>query len=474
MTAAEGSFLGLAKQTAYGTPNTTDSSFKYLLFQQGSIAPNNVVIPLDAEVGGGALMRSMVKVAVSSGGAIQVVPRPETLGHFLYGVTGAVTSELNGYPSGILGPVRLLVGAQAGYTNGIHQPDSAKALYVQVFPTGYVPPVPSPSLSPSLSGSKSASRSTSPSRSLSPSASSSVSIPGDVVIHGMVGGVATTETIQAFGAVRSYGTKLFTSVTSVDLPAYGSAGDTLSIGYNGLYYKHTFKLGTDNFSAPYYTIRSSPGAMWGEQFQDCRVNLASIDWRAAGFVGGAFGLMGGLPTQVATTTWGAIARVDGGPQFLAPYGDIELPEGTDISVLNGSFVATAAIPLDEQYVVGSFVPQGLDIVSKAFAVQMTIKISDDTLYKKVAYDPAGGSAWAAAIMREGNFRLSFRSDVGQYFLQIQGNGSSDSNANVMWSAAPIGLRAQRQVLMSVTGMFLAPANDTHAIKITLVNQKASY
>ena len=95
MTAAEGSYLGLAKQTAKGTPNVTDAEFKYLLFNEGSFAPQNAVLPLDPEVGGGALLRDVNKVGVISGGALTFIPRPQTLGMFIQGLLNDCTSTDN-------------------------------------------------------------------------------------------------------------------------------------------------------------------------------------------------------------------------------------------------------------------------------------------------------------------------------------------------------------------------------------------
>ena len=80
MTSANGTLLGLAKQAAKGTPNITDASFTYLLFNQGGVAPNNVVVPLDEEVGGGAMLRDMKNMGVYSGGGIEFIPRPASLG----------------------------------------------------------------------------------------------------------------------------------------------------------------------------------------------------------------------------------------------------------------------------------------------------------------------------------------------------------------------------------------------------------
>ena len=347
MTAAEGSFLGIAKQVALGTPNVTDANFKYLLFNQGAVAPQNMAIPLDSEVGGGALMRNVTKVGVTSGGALEFIPRPETLGSLMLGAFGKVVSALK---------------------------------------------------TPSTTA-----------------------------------------------------------------------------------YEHTFTLPTDQFDAPYFTLRSAPGNMWGEQLQDCRVSALGLEWKGAQFVRGTVGFQGGLPTKVATTTWAAAAAVDSGPQLLSPLCTMELPTGTPAKVLSGSFMAGMAIPLDEQWIVGSYSPDAQDIVARSFAISLVLKITDATLYSKMTYDPAGGSTWAASLFREAAINIILKSDVKadvanslSYQLSIEGNGSNAASglANIVWSASPIGLRAGRQVIMAVNGVFLADA--TLPIRAKLINLKTVY
>jgi len=340
MASAENSYLGLALQDAYGTPNTTDADFTYLLFSEGNVAPNNMQIPLDREVGGGALLRNMVKVGVNSGGALTLIPRPNSLGWFLYGVTGGVDTTLND-------------------------------------------------------------------------------------------------------------------------PAAG-------------YHTHVFTLPTDQFEAPFFTLRGSPGQMWGEQMQDVRVAMTGIEFRGADFVRGAVQFLGGLPAIVSTATWNALTYVDSGPQFLAPYGEIELPESTAISVLAGSFVAISEIPLEEQYVVGSFVPEGLDIVNRSFILNLSIKIDNDYLYRRMSYDPAGGAAWTANIFREADFTLRFGSDAEHYEIDIAANGETGEDANVIWSVEPVTLRASRQIIMNVTGTFVADPLAGDPLTITLINTQEEY
>ncbi len=88
MASAENSKLGLAKQVDKDTLNATEGDFKYLLYSESAIAPQSNILPLDPEVGGGAMLRDVKKVGVSSGGGLAFVPRPETIGMFLHGALG--------------------------------------------------------------------------------------------------------------------------------------------------------------------------------------------------------------------------------------------------------------------------------------------------------------------------------------------------------------------------------------------------
>jgi hypothetical protein len=346
MTAAEKSYMGLAKQTAYGTPNVTDASFSYFLFSEGSLAPNNVVLPTDQEVGGGALLNDVQKVGVSAAGAFTFIPRATSLGHFLMGVLGADTSTLH-------------------------------------------------------------------------------------------------------------------------------AGGTLA-------YDHVMKLPADQFSAPYYTFRSNPGGMWGEQFQDVRIAALALNWRAADYLRAQVALQGGLPTpNVSTAAWSPSAKVDRGASFIAPKATITWPSATP-KVLGGSISFGAAIPLDEQWITGSYSPDGLDITNRAASISFSMKVADKVLYDKMAYDPADGAAWVASIFKEADITVEFDSPTiiessTPYSLKVAFNASV-TNPNVAWSVAPIALRAGRQVLMAATGTILQSAvADGDPITVTLVNkQSAAY
>jgi len=243
--------------------------------------------------------------------------------------------------------------------------------------------------------------------------------------------------------------------------------------------KHTFTQATDQFSAPYYSVRSSPGGLFGETFQDMRVAALGFNWKAADYLRATVGLVGGLPTpSVPMTLWTPDTYLDKGPQFLATLGVVEIPEATAVKCLRGSFTIGLDIPMDEQWIVGSYFPDDFAINSRAAVISLLLKIESETLYKKLAYDPASGSAWVADVMREGSIHLSFDSDIDAgtdvpYSLQVKGNGLSTSEANIVWTISPIGLRAGKQVTAVVTGTFLASPTAAEAITVELVNKQTT-
>lgn len=447
MTSAEKSFIGIAEQSAKGTPNTTDGDFIYLLFRTGGMAPQNIVIPLDPEVGGGAMLRDMVKVGVTSGGALDLIPRPASLGRFLKGAIGDIPDSR---------PYNLVeVLAKEAMTEVGGEASGAKTsppVPMELVVTGY--PI--------------------------------AGLTGTVEITGTdIEEAALTDipfVLDGSKSVLNVAHTIFKTVTSVKLPGWTTDGDEVSVGYVSGAYKHIFTLPADQFSAPYWTVRSAPGNLLGEQFQDCRVAGLALTFAGARYVEGAVTFMGGLPAVVATTNWDAAAKVDGGPQFLSPLGDIELPLATNLKVLSGSVAFGLAIPLDEQWIVGSYTPDDFDINQRSVVFTYNIKLTDADLYKKMMYDPAAGDAWLASLWEEGNIKLYFASpDVAStlypagltyYSLDIKANATHD---NIVWSAAPVGLRAGRQIVMAVTGLMTnVTAANQEPITVTLVNATASY
>jgi len=270
---------------------------------------------------------------------------------------------------------------------------------------------------------------------------------------------------------------LFKTVTLVTLPGWNTDGDKIDVGYVDGSYRHLISLPDDQFTAPYWTIRNAPGDLWGESYLDCRVAGYALTFAGARFVEGAVTFIGGTPLPVATAAWDALNLVDSGPQFLAPTSSpIELPLATPIKVLSGSVAIGLAIPLDEQWVIGSYVPDDFDINQRSMVVSFAVKITDDVLYKKMMYDGVGAAAaWTADLFREGQMKIRLKSatTIGNpavpYQLDIRGHDTLD---NIIWSAAPIGLRAGRQIVMAVTGVVVNSIGDP--IECELVNDTVDY
>jgi hypothetical protein len=151
--------------------------------------------------------------------------------------------------------------------------------------------------------------------------------------------------------------------------------------------------------------------------------------------------------------------------------------GETPKVLSGAVVLGSAVPLDEQWITGAYSPDDLEVTARQAAIQLVMKVADGTLYKKMAYDAAGGSAWAASILKEAQVELAFTSvqtydTLKPYKLVIKGNAQTD-NPSIAWSVAPINLEAGRNVVMAVTGTILS-VGDGEPISAELYNATASY
>ena len=352
---SEGTYFGLTRQAEKGTPIVTDNLFDYMLLLRSGIGEQNVNLPLDMEIGGGAMLRNVVKTGLTTGGPIRFIPRPHTLGHFLAGYFGHQLAPVQG--------------------------------------------------------------------------------------------------------------------TLTDLGSYS----------------HMFKFGASQFVSPYFTLRSAPGGMYGMQYQDSVLQAFSLEFRAADFVRSTAAWLGGLPTKVSTALWDPSAAVDGGPQFLSVVSGVIIPDGegesaiTNWKVLEGAVVFESAIPLDEQWVVGSYVPDDYPINQRAVSISMRVKVSDDgALYRKMSYDPADGATWVADLLRKSDVSIKLASPAPANgtegrpnSVEIKANGDA-SNPNVVFTVAPLDIVPGRQIIMDVTGTFLAdPTGLFDPLTVELINGTAT-
>lgn len=261
---------------------------------------------------------------------------------------------------------------------------------------------------------------------------------------------------------------------SLGLLLYGALGAKAAPTADGQGFVHAFSVGTDKLALPYFTVRQyNPSlAGGGEVFPHARVAGLGLSWRAANYLRNQVALMGAVAdfdTDVAD--WSP--TVDLGPTFIAPKATIAWPSET-VKVLSGAVQFGAQIPLDGQWITGSYTPDAMDIVSRQAAVQLVLKITDNTLYRKFVYDPAGGAAWAANIMKEGGVTLTFESSqvydtAKPYKLVIAFDNTSE---NVAWAAEPLSIRAGQPVTLAITGTILGATNSE--VTATLYNDTATY
>lgn len=93
MTSALDSSFGLAIQSAKGTPNATAGNFHYLFFGEGNgSGPMSKYLSLDQEIGSGPYIRNILRVGGFSSGAINFIPRLNSVGYLLLGALGGVNT----------------------------------------------------------------------------------------------------------------------------------------------------------------------------------------------------------------------------------------------------------------------------------------------------------------------------------------------------------------------------------------------
>lgn len=262
--------------------------------------------------------------------------------------------------------------------------------------------------------------------------------------------------VEKMGVFAQGGFEGVAHAKSLGMLLYGALGDK-SVVADGTGFKHTFSVGTDKLSLPYFTVRQyNPSlAGGGEVFPHARIAGLGLNWRAANYLRAQVALMGTVaPIDTDVSDWNP--SVDLGPTFIAPKATIAWPNEASIKIISGAIQLGAAIPLDSQWITGSYTPDAMDIVSRQAAIQLVLKITDLALYKKFSYDPAGGATWVASIMREGGVTLTFESpqtyDTDKpYKLVVSFDGTGD---NVVWAAQPLTIRAGQPVTLAITGTVL--------------------
>ncbi|MEM4235163.1 MAG: hypothetical protein QXU75_08450 [Candidatus Methanomethylicaceae archaeon] len=432
MATAENSLLGFAAQSAIGSEVTTDASFDYLYFTDGAMGVNNINLPLDPEIGGGAMLRNIVRAGVSTAGQITFIPRPKTLAKIASGVLGSATINNYGVNWDAFGSG--WITSSQTYNATLATANPVEVLVVKTGASNIV-----------ISGEDESSQ-------------------------------AINYTIApASGPGRYTSTQTFKKITGVTVPS----GAKLKLGIRETGAKtYVAKLDqSDQFSIPYHTVRFLPGKLWKETYVDTRFVALGLEWAASQFMRGTLAMLGRQPKFANDTS--LTASPDNGSPFVGVSGYVEFG-GTSLKTIGGNFAVQNQVSMDEEYVIGSYYPETLSIVSRTAAINFIVKIDDADLYKKMMYNPSASNEWSEQIMRDGNFVFSLASEPRASSTSPFSSGApsdyqalrnrimiyADMDAQKMaWTATPIGLRAQRQITMQMSGLFLA---DVDPITIEVV------
>ncbi|MCX7596716.1 MAG: hypothetical protein N2235_23810 [Fischerella sp.] len=440
MATAEKSLLGFAEQGGKGSEVTDDANFKYIYFTEGTMGVNNINLPLDPEIGGGAMLRNIVRAGVSTAGQIAFIPRPKTLASMMAGVLGQAAVQSYGINWDAFGPGWITTNQD--YSNNPVTLTTSNRIEVLV-----------------------------------------VQNTGSITINGKNDSDGAILMQIPSGSGQP---KLGTFTSSVDFKKIvnvtisGSAKLKIGIRETGAT-TYQLSLNSDQFSLSYYTVRFLPGKIWRETFVDTRFIALGLEWAASQFMRGTLTMLGRSP-KIDTGSQSLSVTPDNGNPFVGVSGFVEFG-GTSLKTVAGNFAIQNQVAMDEEYVIGSYYPESLDIVSRTAAINFITKVDDADLYKKLTYNPGASNEWSEQIMRDGNFVFSMASEPrsapstspfsanapsGYQNLRNRILIYANMDANKMaWTATPIGLRAQRQITMQMSGLFLADADPIRVQIVTV-------
>ena len=141
-------------------------------------------------------------------------------------------------------------------------------------------------------------------------------------------------------------------------------------------------------------------------------------------------------------------------------------ERPSLTIANG-------LAVDENFVVGSYYPQDIDVLTRVITIELVVLVTGITVYQKAMYDPASGVAWDPAVWSTSQVdHLTFKSadnipsQAVPYSLNVNVEEAD-------WVAAPIAMRGTDNVLVRLTGTVKEPsANDP--VTLTLINTSTAY
>lgn len=242
-------------------------------------------------------------------------------------------------------------------------------------------------------------------------------------------------------------------------------------------YSHVMVPYTPNGSndLPWLTTFKSVGRLWGEQYVDTKVSGIRLDIAKQSIVNSQVSLFGITPSE---TTPYSTGTPDSGPLFQTCQTTVSLQQegqGTNISAQS---VLVERVSLDfqtrlsqDEYVVGSYVPADVTLLSRAVQISYDIVIRDAAL-RRAVYQNGGTSAWSPTVYR-GHLNLVLASNTNvasttqPYQMTIDLPG-------IDFAMMPVTMQAGELIRANLSAHVTLGPSGTDKFTFTTINATASY
>ena len=243
-------------------------------------------------------------------------------------------------------------------------------------------------------------------------------------------------------------------------------------------FSHVFTPFTPSASneLPWYTLYKNVSYLWANQFTDVKCAGVRFDVAARNLVNTQVSWYGITPTEVAVP--GAPPAADSGPVFQTCQGTVILhTEAGDANIsANTNKLERVSLDFvnnlsaDQEFSVGSYVPDDVTLLSRSVNVSADIIIRDPDLVRAV-YQNGGTGAWDPTVYR-GHLNLTFNSSAVvpsttqpyQFIIDLPG---------IDFLMMPVSLSSNQLIRATLSAnVTLGAANDQYAF--TLINGTASY
>ncbi len=218
---------------------------------------------------------------------------------------------------------------------------------------------------------------------------------------------------------------------------------------NGTYYDHTFKIRAGPADVPYITLFRGVDMDFGETVSDVKIASLVLDMQAINYVTGEWSAAGIEPTLVSDiSAWSPAPDVSA--PFVSCVGEVLLEGGETpltLPVRAATLTVANAQQVDGNFVIGQYTPLDIDVISRVVTLTYVVQVTGSTLYGKLMYDPAGGTAWDPDVFNTAAIQhLTFKSAEDQAGMTLTPipYELSLTAAEAHWFAEPVSMRGRGQ------------------------------